>query len=71
MAIDLAFGHCLVFFGDSEFHWYHRLILLKGKDQAVNWFTPDLEVQFADLSQVRLVPLRQRRAPSATGARST
>ena len=45
------------FFDDDEFAWHMRLLLITGGNGKWIWATPDLEVQYGDLSNHRVVPL--------------
>ena len=45
------------FFDDDEFSWHVRLLLVHGGDGKWIWATPDLEVQYGDVSEHRVVSL--------------
>ena len=58
--LDILERQALIdFWGDEDgFFWHHRILLLPGASPG-RWIvaTPDLEVQFTDISEHRVVPL--------------
>ena len=60
--LDVPERQVLVDFWEDEdgYFWHHQLLLLQAS-QAGRWLvaTPDLEVQLADLSTHRVVPLQR------------